>query len=110
MKAGARVRQGDPIVQINPDKQTAAVRNVESTRAGTAADVEYWRQQVKRLDALVDAGAISKQEFDQAQNQLRTAESRLAALDAQIKRGQRRTSALPRDGTAVRHRRRHAGS
>ena len=85
VKAGARVRQGDPIVQINPDKQIAAVRNVESTRAGTAADVEYWRQQVKRLDALVDAGAISKAEFDQAQNQLRTAEARLAALDAQIK-------------------------
>lgn len=85
VKSGARVRQGDPIVQINPDKQTAAVRNVESTRAGTEADVEYWRQQVKRLEALVDAGAISKAEFDQAQNQLRTAESRLASLDAQIK-------------------------
>ena len=85
VKAGARVRQGDPIVQINPDKQVAAVRNVESTRAGTEADVEYWRQQVKRLEALVDAGAISKAEFDQAQNQLRTAESRLASLDAQIK-------------------------
>ena len=87
VKAGDRVRLGDPLVQINADKQSAAVRNVESTRAGTASDVEYWRQQVKRLEALVDAGAISRQEFDQAQNQLRTAESRLASLDAQIKEG-----------------------
>ena len=35
------------------------------------ADVRYWRQQVKRLEALVAAGAISRQEFDQAQNSLR---------------------------------------
>ena len=87
VKAGARVRQGDPLVQINPDKQVAAVRSAESTRAGTEADVEYWRLQVKRLEALVAAGAISHQEFEQAQNSLRTAEARLAALDAQLKEG-----------------------
>ena len=46
-----------------------------------------WRQQVKRLESLVAAGAISRQEFDQAQNSLRTAESRLAALDAQVREG-----------------------
>jgi RND family efflux transporter MFP subunit len=33
----------------------------------------------------VSAGAISRQEFEQAQNQLRTAEARLAALDAQVR-------------------------
>src|SRR5688572_12795020 len=103
VKAGARVRQGDPLVQINPDKQVAAVRNVESTRAGTEADVEYWRQQVKRLEALVGAGAVSKAEFDQAQNQLRTAESRLASLDAQIKEDrvelQRYRVTAPQSGT-----------
>ena len=50
--------------------------------------MEYWRSQVKRFEALVEAGAISRQEFDQAQNSLRTAEARLAALDAQVKEGQ----------------------
>jgi RND family efflux transporter MFP subunit len=74
-------------VQINQARQEAAVSNVEATRAGAEADVAYWRQQTKRLAALVDAGAVSKQEFDQAQNSLRTAEAQLTAIDAQLRQG-----------------------
>lgn len=88
VKAGDRVRAGAPLVQINAEKQRATVRSTEASRTGTEADVQYWRQQVKRLEALVEAGAISRQEFDQAQNSLRTAEARLAALDAQVREGQ----------------------
>ena len=87
VKPGERVRVGAPLVQINAEKQRAAVRSTEASRAGTEADVTYWREQVKRLEALVGAGAISRQEFDQAQNSLRTAEARLAALDAQVSEG-----------------------
>jgi RND family efflux transporter MFP subunit len=88
VKAGDRVRLGTPLVQINAAKQQAAVHSTEANRAGTEADVAYWRQQVQRLETLVGAGAISKQEFDQAQNSLRTAEARLAALNAQVREGQ----------------------
>ena len=87
VKSGQRVSEGTPLVQINADKQQAAVRSAEANRAGTEADVQYWRQQVKRLESLVEAGAISRQEFEQAQNSLRTAEARLAALDAQVREG-----------------------
>ena len=87
VKPGDRVRVGTPLVQINADKQQAAVRSTEASRAGTEADVQYWRQQVKRLESLVDAGAISRQEFEQAQNSLRTAEARLSALQAQVSEG-----------------------
>lgn len=87
VKAGAHVREGDPLVQINADRQAASVRSTVANRAGAEADLDYWRLQVKRLAALVEAGAISKQEFEQAQNSLRTAEARLAALDAQLKEG-----------------------
>ena len=87
VKAGDRVREGQPLVQINADRQVAAVRSTAASRTGAEADVLYWRQQVKRLEALVDAGAISKQEFEQAQNTLRTAEARLASLDAQLAEG-----------------------
>jgi RND family efflux transporter MFP subunit len=87
VKPGDRVRAGAPLVQINAEKQQASVRSTEASRAGTEADVAYWRQQVKRLEALVEAGAISRQEFDQAQNSLRTAEARLQALDAQVREG-----------------------
>jgi RND family efflux transporter MFP subunit len=88
VKAGDRVRLGTPLVQINAAKQQAAVHSTEANRAGTEADVAYWRQQIQRLETLVGAGAISKQEFDQAQNSLRTAEARLAALNAQVREGQ----------------------
>jgi RND family efflux transporter MFP subunit len=87
VKAGQRVKAGTPLVQINAERQLAAVRSAEASRAGTEADVQYWRQQVKRLEALVEAGAISRAEFDQAQNSLRTAEARLAALGAQVREG-----------------------
>ena len=88
VKSGDHVKAGSPLVQINADKQQANVRSTEASRGGTEADVQYWRQQVKRLESLVGAGAISRQEFDQAQNSLRTAEARLAALDAQVREGQ----------------------
>jgi RND family efflux transporter MFP subunit len=87
VKSGDKVRAGAPLVQINAAKQQATVTSTEANRAGTEADVQYWRQQVKRLESLVGAGAISRQEFDQAQNSLRTAEARLAALDAQVREG-----------------------
>lgn len=84
VKSGDRVSTGTPLVQIKPDKQQAAVHSTQANRAGLEADVQYWRGQVKRLEALVAAGAISRQEFEQAQNSLRTAEARLEAINAQV--------------------------
>ena len=49
VKSGDHVRAGAPLVQINADKQQANGRSTEANRAGTEADVQYWRQQVKRL-------------------------------------------------------------
>ena len=88
VKSGDHVKEGAPLVQIRPDKQQATVRSTEANRAGVEADVQYWRQQVKRLEALVAAGAISHQEFEQAQNSLRVAESKLDALNAQVREQQ----------------------
>jgi RND family efflux transporter MFP subunit len=84
VKAGDRIRAGAPLIQIDPDMQQAAVRSSEASRSGVEADVAYWRQQVSRLESLVGAGAISKQEFEQAQNSLKAAEARLSELDAQV--------------------------
>ena len=85
VRAGQRVKLGDPLVQVNPDRQQATVRSTEASRSGVEADVQYWRQQVTRLASLVEAGAISKAEFDQAQTSLQQAEARLASLDAQVR-------------------------
>ena len=84
VKSGDVVRAGTPLVQIDPDKQQAAVRSTEANRSGAVADVQYWRQQVTRLEALVTAGAVSRLELEQAQNSLKTAEAKLATIDAQV--------------------------
>ncbi len=85
VKSGDRVRLGTPLIQINQSRQQAMVQAAQANRAGIEADVQFWKLQVKRLESLVEAGAISKQEFDQAQNSLRTAEARLGALDAEVR-------------------------
>ena len=41
VKPGDRVRVGTPLVQINADKQQAAVRSTEASQTGTEADVQY---------------------------------------------------------------------
>jgi RND family efflux transporter MFP subunit len=87
VKAGQQVAAGTPLVQINPERQAAAVQSTEATLPGAEADVNYWQAQVKRLEALVGAGAISRAEYDQAQNSLRAAEARLATTRAQVKEG-----------------------
>ena len=85
VKSGDRVRAGALLIQIDPDKQQATVRSSEAGRSGIVADVQYWQQQVKRLESLVQAGAISRQEYEQAQNSLKGAEARLAESDAQVR-------------------------
>jgi RND family efflux transporter MFP subunit len=88
VKSGDLVRPGTPLMQIDPEKQAANVRSTESTRAAREADVAYWRGQVQRLKALLEAGAISRNEYETAQHQLETAEASLASLNAQVREGE----------------------
>jgi RND family efflux transporter MFP subunit len=84
-KSGDRVSQGQPLVQIDPSRQRAAVSSQEADRVAREADVAYARQQYQRLSELLAAGAISRQELEQAETALRTAEGRLQSLQAQVK-------------------------
>jgi len=84
-KSGDRVSQGQPLVQIDPSRQRAVGSSQEADRVAREADVAYARQQYQRLTELLAAGAISRQELDQAETALRTAEGRLQSLQAQVK-------------------------
>lgn len=88
VRSGDRVSAGSPILQIDPQRQAATVRNTESQRAAREADVRYWTGQVERLRSLLTAGAISQNEFDDAQHSLQTAQANLDALKAQVREGQ----------------------
>ena len=88
VKSGDRVNEGAPLIQIDPRRQQAAVSSREAERAALEANVAFARQQQQRARELIAAGAISKQELEQTETALRTAEANLKALQAQVQQEQ----------------------
>jgi len=85
VKAGDRVRMGQPLVQIDPEKQQATVSATQSQRASRDADLEFARQQLTRMQKLFDAGAVSRAELEQAETAVKTAQAQLEAVNSQIR-------------------------
>ena len=85
VRSGDRVRTGHLLMEIDSGRQRAAVASLESLLAARQAAVEYARQQAVRQRTLLDAGAASEQELEQAQTAQRTAEAELHATEEQIR-------------------------
>jgi RND family efflux transporter MFP subunit len=88
VRAGDRVASGAPLVQIDPDLPQATLRTTESQRAAREADLTLARQQLDRTRALLEAGAVSRSQLDQAEATHTAAAAQLKALDAQISENQ----------------------
>src|SRR5258706_12248418 len=88
VKAGDRVRAGQPIVQIDPDKQQATVATVQAQRVSREADVAYAKQQLARMQKLFAAGAGNQAELEQAQSAQKAADAQLAAVGSPIRGAQ----------------------
>jgi RND family efflux transporter MFP subunit len=86
--AGDRVQAGEPLVQIDPDRQQATVTTIGSQRAAREADLALAKQQLTRLQRLLDAGAVSQAELEQAEATYKNAEAQLAAVQSQIRETQ----------------------
>lgn len=86
--SGQRVAAGAPLMQIDPRRQQAAVSSQEAELAAREAAVTLARQQAQRAAELLGAGAISRQEQEQAATGLQTAEANLKALQAQLRQQQ----------------------
>ncbi len=84
-RSGDRVRQGAVLMEIDAGRQEATVANLEAQRAAREADLVYWTQQTERLRGLLDAGAVSQQEYDQAAATLRSGQAQLQAVESQIR-------------------------
>lgn len=84
VKSGDRVAAGQPLLQIDPAKQRATVRSQEAARAQKRAALDYARQQAKRMAALYQGGAVSKQTADEAESALAQAQADYDALGAQV--------------------------
>jgi RND family efflux transporter MFP subunit len=88
VKAGDTVRVGQPLLQIDPDRQQATVTTTESTRVAREADLAYATQQLARMQKLFDAGAVSRAELEQAETAAKTAQAQLDTVTAQIRETQ----------------------
>ena len=84
VKSGDHVKIGEPLLQIDPLKQEAAVNSQEASRAAQEATVRFAQVSLERAKKLFDAGVISKQEFDNAQTSYDSAVAQLKSLEHQV--------------------------
>jgi RND family efflux transporter MFP subunit len=82
VNSGDRVAAGRPLLRIDASKQRAALESDQASRIAQEAAVQYAQQQYDRAQQLLEAGAISRQEFEQAQTNLETSQAALGALKA----------------------------
>ena len=82
---GALVKQGALLFTIDPRPFEAEVARASSQRAAALARAELARQELARAQQLLDAKAVSKQEFDQLSAGSRTAEADIAAAEAALR-------------------------
>jgi RND family efflux transporter MFP subunit len=85
VKSGDRVSPGTVLMEVDSTSQQAAVAAMESTRAAREADAAFARQQAQRAKAMLDVGAASQQEAEQATSAQKAAEAQLKAVDEQIR-------------------------
>ena len=83
--SGTRVGPGARLFEIDARAPEAALATIESQRAAREADVAFAAQQAERAKTLLDAGAMSRQEYDMAITQQKTADSQLRSIDEQIR-------------------------
>jgi len=82
--SGTRVRPGTPMFEIDSTTQRAALASLESQRMARDADATYARQLAERARQLLEVGAISEQEYEQAQSQQQNTEGQLQSIADQI--------------------------
>jgi RND family efflux transporter MFP subunit len=85
VKSGDRVSPGTVLFEIDAASQQAAVAALESMRAARESDVAYAHQQALRQKAMLDVGATSQQEYEQAAAAQKAADAQLKVLDDQIR-------------------------
>jgi RND family efflux transporter MFP subunit len=82
--SGDRVAAGAPLMEIDPLKQQATVKGLESSRTAQQANLLWAKQQFERSQGLFNAGVVSKQDLDQAKSALDAAQAQMDSLDAQV--------------------------
>jgi RND family efflux transporter MFP subunit len=87
VRPGDRVRAGQPLMQIDPGSQPAAVAQARASQASREASLRLAETELARTRTLFQAGAVARQELDRAQATVTSARADVAALGAQITSG-----------------------
>ena len=84
VRSGDRARAGQPLVEIDPRRQEAAVATSESDRQARDAAATFATSELARAKALLKDGIISKADLDAKQNAYDQAASAVTTLDARV--------------------------
>lgn len=100
--SGEHVRQGQPLMTIDPKVQEATLSSQIAARNAQAANLANAKAQYERGQKLYQAGIISKQDFDTYQTAYETALAQTKSMDAQVTQQQAQlhyyTVSAPTDG------------
>lgn len=84
VRSGDRVPAGARLFQIDPRRQQASVSTQDAALAAQQAAATLARQDLERARTLFAAGAISRQQLDEAQANADSAQSQLTAQQARL--------------------------
>lgn len=83
--SGQHVSQGQPLLEIDPRRQSATVGAQEATYRSRQATMEYNRRELERRKKLFSDGVISRQELEQAQQAFDSSTADVEAMEATIR-------------------------
>lgn len=83
-RPGQRVEKGQVLLVVDPRRERAGLRAAEAQLASLEANLEYARRTRERAAQLLKEGLMSRQDYEQAVAQARSAEANARASQAQI--------------------------
>ena len=83
-REGQDVKKGQLLFTIDPRPLEAALKQAEANLARDVAQLNNWREQVKRYRELVDKQYVSKEQYDQIKTNADAAEAVVAADQAAV--------------------------
>jgi RND family efflux transporter MFP subunit len=84
VKPGQVVREGAPLVQIDPRRESANLSNQVAAKAQREASLALAKRNASRSAALFREGLVSRQQLEQDQSQASVAEAEVTAQEAAI--------------------------
>jgi len=83
------VAAGDLIVRLEDSEQQSRLRQAEAGLEEARSGLQNARQQFTRIEAIHERGLVSRQEFDQARNNLSAAQARVERAEAAVGEAQK---------------------